>query len=72
MLPLRDHAGLSPEERARLERLLCRLQTLEEALRLFAVQAPPPRLAEIIAHDEYTHDVVFGLPGGRHLVFDAT
>ncbi len=72
MLPLRDHAGLPEGARGCLERLLGHLRTLEEALRLFSVQPTPPSLVELVAQDEYTHDVVVPLDERHYLAFDTT
>jgi hypothetical protein len=72
MLPLHDHAGLDGSEHARLSQTYARLRTLEEVLRLFALQKPPPRLVDIVTQDEYTHDVIYELRPGRYLVFDTT
>jgi hypothetical protein len=63
--------GLGPEVIARAA-LATRLATLEEVLRFGFAQRPSWKLADVIAQDEYTHDVVVEGPAPAFLVFDTT
>ena len=69
---LRDHAGLSDEERAALGEKVARLRSLEDVIRWGSAHVPPRLPVEIVTQDEYTHDVVVPLDGERYLVFDTT
>ncbi|MFT5681954.1 MAG: hypothetical protein ACI8RZ_002872 [Myxococcota bacterium] len=71
-MKLRDYAGLDP---SRLQALQTRLRdhhTLERALRHWLGQSPPVDVADVIAQDEYTHDVIMPTPDGLTLVYEAT
>ncbi len=48
-----------------------RLRTLEEVVRWMAAQPAPCAIVEVVAQDEFTHDVVVQ-QGARWLVFDTT
>ena len=48
------------------------LRTLEEVLAWAHAQRPPCELVEVIAQDEFTHDVVVRRPDGTYVVFDTT
>ncbi len=49
-----------------------RLRTLDEVVRWGAAERPALRVVDVVAQDEYTHDVVLGGTGGGFLVFDTT
>jgi hypothetical protein len=68
VVPVRDRAGLAPEILAELGGLA----TLEEVVRWGLRQAPPREVVEVIAQDEYCHDVILEGPGGTYLAFDTT
>lgn len=48
------------------------LDTLEDVLRFGFARRPAWQLAEVIAQDEFTHDVVIEDPASAFLVFDTT
>ena len=59
-------------ERARLLEELAPLGTLAEVVRWSFAQAPPREIVEVVAQDEYTHDVVMTGPDDLYLCFDTT
>lgn len=65
-VPLEDRAGLTVVERATLVATVRAQRTLADVLDWARAQTPPRVVAEIVAQDEYTHDVV--LPLGERLV----
>jgi hypothetical protein len=71
-MKLRDYADLEPERRDALAALLTDHRTLERALRYWLGQSPPVDVADVIAQDEYTHDVLVAMPDGLTLVYEAT
>lgn len=71
-IPLHNHAGLPPVQRADLESALQPLRTLGDVLAWARAQAPPWSVAEIVTQDEYTHDVVLEASGRPYLAFDTT
>lgn len=72
MLALTDRVGLSAAEHAGLLADIAPLQTLADVVAFCAARTPRASIAEVVIQDEYTHDVVVALGGGRTLVFDAT
>ncbi|MCP3144659.1 hypothetical protein [Pyxidicoccus xibeiensis] len=72
MVPLTDRAGLSPAQRASLERELAPLGMLQDVVRWGFAHTPPRDVAEVVVQDEFTHDVVVPWEDGRYLVFDTT
>jgi hypothetical protein len=68
---LEDRAGLSPEAREELDRLLEAVSLLEGLLRWAYAQQPPAALVEVLVQDEYSHDVVLTWRE-VFLVFDTT
>ena len=66
------HAKLSAEISTELEREISTLGTLQELVKWGAAQLPPVLLAESIAQDEYTHDVIARWREGMVFVFGAT
>ena len=70
--PFRDFAGLTPEERARLEREVARHQDLMDVFAWGRQQTPPIQPADLVKQDEFTHDVLVPYTRGRWLVYGAT
>jgi hypothetical protein len=70
MVPIVDHAGLSAERFAELQEALADHQTLERAIRWCLARGHV--VADVIAQDEYTQDVVVPLGDDLFLVYDAT
>ena len=66
-----NRAALEAGPLGELERVTARHQSLEQVLRWAAAHAPPLEIAEVIAQDEFTSDVVLAF-GARWLVYDAT
>lgn len=64
-------ADIAPEVLARAAAAV-RLDTLEDVLRFGFAQRPPWELVDVIAQDEFTHDVVVRGPAPAFLVFDTT
>ena len=71
-LPLFDYATIPPEERALIERTFTSFTTLAQVLDWGRDVDPAVAVDEIITQDEYTHDVLIGLPNSRYLNFDTT
>ncbi len=46
--------------------------SLEQVLNWAFARKPPARLAEVVAQDEFTHDVVIGIDEEIFLNFDTT
>jgi hypothetical protein len=67
-----DHAGLTAERRAALERVLAPLTTLQAVVRWAFALSPPSDVTEVVVQDEYTHDVVLPWEAGSYLAFDTT
>ena len=63
LTPAQDHA---------LKTVLQTHTTLERAVRHWLGQNPPVDVHDVIAQDEFTHDVVVLLPDHRAVVYDAT
>lgn len=64
-------ADIAPEVLARAAAAV-RLDTLEDVLRFGLAQRPPWELVDVIAQDEFTHDVVVRGPAPAFVVFDTT
>lgn len=62
---------IAPEVLARAAAAV-RLDTLEDVLRFGLAQRPPWELVDVIAQDEFTHDVVVRGPAPAFVVFDTT
>lgn len=71
-LPLHDYAGVSADELAFLRATFCGFATLEQLLDWGRDLEPPIGIADVIAQDEYSHDVLVPLPDRRWLAFDTT
>jgi len=67
---LEDRVGLSAEDRAALASEVARLTTLHDLI-LWGV-ARGTLVSDVVVQDEFTHDVVMPIDGGRALVFDST
>jgi hypothetical protein len=55
-----------------IEEILGGVKTLDTALAAAARARPPWRVADVVAMDEYSHDVVLASRDGRWAVLDAT
>ena len=55
-----------------LKTILQTHSTLERTVRHWLGQNPPVDVHDVIAQDEFTHDVVVLLPDHRAVVYDAT
>lgn len=70
-MTITDRTALAPHARAKLERVLEAQVTLGDVVRWGLSLASPAMIADVVAQDEFSHDIV--LPwGDRFLVFDAT
>ena len=67
-VPVFDHAGLSPEDRATIDIKVGSQTTLASVLQA----AGPGAIEEIVTQDEFTHDVLIPYHQGRYLVYDTT
>jgi hypothetical protein len=72
MLPLFDYANLPEPVRAVLERTFGAFTMLHQVLEWGRTSEPRVEVQDIVTMDEYTHDVLVPVPGGRYLVFDTT
>jgi hypothetical protein len=71
-VPLVDHAGLTEAERDDLRGLVAGHEGLDQILAWGRSQSPAIHPLAAIQQDEFTHDVVVALPGGRWLVYGIT
>ena len=71
-LPVTARPGVDPEVARELESALTDIGTLHQLLSWGSQQEPPVRLEEVLAQDEYTHDVLVPWRDGQWLVFDCT
>ncbi len=55
-----------------LKGALTDIGTLDQLLNWGSRQEPPVRLEEVLAQDEYTHDVLVPWRDGQWLIFDST
>ena len=69
---LMNRANLLPEALAALEQELPQQGTLLEVINWGLACRPPALVAEVVAQDEYTHDVVMRWRDGLVLVYDTT
>jgi hypothetical protein len=72
MLTLTDRTALPEPERAALAAAVSPLGTLADVVAFCAARGPRAAIADVVIQDEFTHDVVVTIGGGRSLVFDAT
>lgn len=70
--PIENRAGLSPDEFAALVATLASQTSMKHALDWLLGHSPPLVPAEMITQDEFSHDIVVPLSGGRWLVYDST
>ncbi len=70
MLPLTEHTGLSPEQRAALRQDVAPLGTLQDVVQWGFSHTPPRDVTNVVVQDEYCHDVVLPWRDGLYLVFD--
>ena len=71
-LPVTARPGVDPEVARELEGALQDIGTLHQLLSWGSQQEPPVGLEEVLAQDEYTHDVLVPWRDGQWLVFDCT
>jgi hypothetical protein len=72
MMTLANRAGLPAARLAALEAELPAQTTLSDVVLWSATHAPALLVADVIAMDEYTHDVVVPWREGLVLVYDTT
>jgi len=71
-LPLFDYSSVPADERSSIERSFGAFTMLAQVLEWGRDLDPAVVVDDIVAMDEYSHDVVVKLPNGRHLAFDTT
>jgi hypothetical protein len=65
--------ALGAEARGELEAAFRQMHTLEDVVRWGLGSDPPRPIVEVVAQDEYTHDVVVEVSAGDcYAVFDTT
>ena len=69
---LANRARLSPAEHTALERELSGQHTLWQVVTWGRAQQPPLLVADVVAQDEFTRDVVVPRADGSVLVYGAT
>lgn len=67
---LENRAGLDEDPRAALEEELAPLASLHQLIQWGLARGW--MVSDVVVQDEFTHDVVMPVDGGRHLVFDTT
>ena len=71
-MALEDRAALVPAAYAALDVETARHVALADVIRWGLAQVPQHIVAEVVVHDEYTHDVIVPLADPLHLVYDTT
>jgi hypothetical protein len=69
---LTDHAGLDAAEHAVLLAMVRGHHGLDDIFAWGRAQSPPVHPADVVKQDEFPHDVLVPLPGGRWLVYGTT
>lgn len=72
VLSVEDRVGLDPARRAEIEAAVGGFAVLTRLVRWGFESDPPRVISNIVAQDEYTHDVVVPWGDGLILVFDST
>ena len=68
VVPLLDYAGFKPAEHAALATKVRDHTTLARVMASLGAGS----VEEIITQDEFTHDVLIPVNGGRYLAYDST
>lgn len=71
-IPFNDFANLTEAERGALRREVAPHEGLDQVLAWARSRSPAVRPLDVIQQDEFTHDVLVALPGGRWLVYGTT
>lgn len=75
-MSVRNHAGLSPEQLARVEGAVAAHRTLQDVLSWGLSQPPgavhPQVISDVVIQDEFSHDVIVPWRDGLVLVYAAT
>jgi hypothetical protein len=73
-MPIRieNFAGLSSEGFGPLAEELASQRTIKHALDWLAAHDPPLRMLDVVAQDEYCHDILATGPDGLVLAYDCT
>ena len=71
-VPVRARDGVDLDALRALADELSRHATLQDVLEWCAARTPRLDLADVVVHDELTHDVVVSVTPTLHLVYDTT
>jgi hypothetical protein len=70
--PFTNYTGVADEELQALARVVQNHHRLDDIFTWGRSQSPPVYPAEVVKQDEFTHDVLVPLHGGRYLVYGIT
>ena len=70
--PIDNRSGLPASEFAELEAIVSRQTSMKHAFDWLLGMTPQVAPADVIAQDEFNHDVLFPFPSGCWLVYDCT
>lgn len=67
-----NRAGVAEAEFGPLAAALAGHRSIQIAIEWLVAQAPPLVVADMVTHDEFSHDVLVARPDGSFLVYDAS
>ena len=71
-IPVANRAGLTPAAFEPLRLVLSQQSSMRKALDWFFAQSPPLVPEDLVAQDEFSHDLLVPYPGGLTLSYDTT
>jgi hypothetical protein len=71
-IPIENRANLAPDVFSRLAVPLSKQHSIKNAIDWLAGHQPPLTLTDIIAQDEFSHDILVEYPGGLWLAYDTS
>lgn len=70
--PIENRADLTAAAFDRLAEALAEQRSIKQALDWLVCRQPPATFTDLVAQDEFSHDVLASLAGGLWLVYDTT
>ncbi len=71
-IPVENRAALAEDAFSRLAGVLCRQRSIKHALDWLTAHRPPLTLTDILAQDEFSHDILVEYLDGLWLVYDTS
>lgn len=72
LIPFANYADIGEEELQALASVVVNHHRLDDIFEWGRSQSPPIYPTDVVKQDEFTHDVLVPLPGGRWLVYGTT